>query len=150
MVEASRRASRRGPPDALFVVAAAESLPVELHGFADELTIHFPWGSLLRGVLAADPEIVRNLISVTRPGAVTSMLLSVTDRDRGLEPIRADGLKAMAARLADYGLEAIETRRAMAEDVAAAHSSWAKRLGAGARRVAWLVKLIRASPSPPE
>ena len=41
-------------PNALFVVAAAERVPAELHGLADELTILFPWGSLLRGALALD------------------------------------------------------------------------------------------------
>jgi 16S rRNA (adenine(1408)-N(1))-methyltransferase len=46
MANASRRAAgspkRGGLPNALFVVAAAEALPAELHGTADVLTAHFP------------------------------------------------------------------------------------------------------------
>jgi 16S rRNA (adenine(1408)-N(1))-methyltransferase len=46
MVPASRRAAakpeRGGLPNALFVVAAAEALPVELTGVANLLTAYFP------------------------------------------------------------------------------------------------------------
>jgi 16S rRNA (adenine(1408)-N(1))-methyltransferase len=62
MAEASRRAARRpdrgGLPNALFVVAAAEALPPELDGLADLVTVHFPWASLLRGLLTADPAVL--------------------------------------------------------------------------------------------
>ena len=58
MAEASRRAARPaargGVSNALFVVAAAERPPMELLAIADELTINFPWGSLLRGALGID------------------------------------------------------------------------------------------------
>lgn len=86
MVESSRRAARsakrgRGP-NALFVVAAAEALPPELDGRADALTIHFPWGSLLRGLLDADDAIVSGIARVMRPEAMATILLSVTERDR--------------------------------------------------------------------
>ena len=47
MQAASRRAARRGAlPNALFAMAAAERPP--LTGFADEITVNFPWASLLR------------------------------------------------------------------------------------------------------
>lgn len=150
MIDASRRASRPerrgGRANALFVVAAAEALPVELHGFANELTIHFPWGSLLRGLLLADPAIMRNLVAITRPGAVISLLLSVTEHDRaqGLQPITAAGIDGLGRRYAECGLTVIEARPATREDVVAVHSSWAKRLGAGAHRATWLVRMSRA------
>src|SRR4026207_1751541 len=48
---APRPRARGGRPNLLFVAAAAESLPPELLGLADEVRILFPWGSLLRGVL---------------------------------------------------------------------------------------------------
>ena len=90
MVEASRRAGRParrgGLPNARFVVAAAEALPPELDGCADELTIHFPWGSLLRGLLDAEPAIVSGIARIARPGAVVTILLSVTEHDRAIGP----------------------------------------------------------------
>ena len=149
MVEASRRAARAtrrgGLPNALFVVAAAEALPTELDGRADALTVHFPWGSLLRGLLEADPAVVAGMARVTRPGATVTLLLSVTERDRSIGHTSLDELRfdALAPCYAAYGLRLREARRASVEQVAQAHSSWAKRLGAGISRPVWFVRLER-------
>src|SRR5207249_2947150 len=43
--------SRTAPSNALYVIADAGSLPRELYGLASRITINFPWGSLLRGLL---------------------------------------------------------------------------------------------------
>ncbi|MGH9970191.1 MAG: methyltransferase domain-containing protein [Pyrinomonadaceae bacterium] len=45
-----RRPAKGGLPNALFLQAAVEDLPGELDGVADEVHIHFPWGSLLGAV----------------------------------------------------------------------------------------------------
>jgi len=146
MTAASRRAaakpSRGGLPNALFVVAAAEALPAELDGMADLVTVHFPWGSLMRGLLAADPATMTGLTWVLRPGATLQLLLSSTVRDRGagVPPIQAATLHALAESYAAWGLAVTEARPATAADVAAAHSTWGKRLGAGALRPAWLLR----------
>ena len=147
MVEASRRAMRParrgGLGNALFVAAAAESLPAELDGSADALTIQFPWGSLLRGVLRADPVLADGLVRVTRPCALVSILVSVTERDQAVEtgPLDEQVIVALADRYATLGLAPIERRRAGPDDLARAHSSWAKRLGAG--RDVWCLRLQR-------
>ena len=150
MAEASRRAARRpergGLPNALFVVAAAEALPRELDGLADRVTVHFPWGSLLRGLVAADPAVMGGLVRVLRPGATLSMLLSSTARDRGagVEPIGEQTLAAMADAYAGHGLTVTSVRPATPADVAATRSTWGRRLGAGTRRPAWLLEAKRA------
>jgi 16S rRNA (adenine(1408)-N(1))-methyltransferase len=146
MMTASRQAaakpSRGGLPNALFVVAAAEALPAELDGLADLVTVHFPWGSLLRGLLGADPATMTGLTRVLRPGATLQMLLSSTARDRGagVEPIQAATLPALVDSYATWGLAVTAPRPATVADVAAAHSTWGKRLGAGTRRPAWLLR----------
>jgi 16S rRNA (adenine(1408)-N(1))-methyltransferase len=146
MATASRRAaarpSRGGLPNALFVVAAAEALPTELDGVADLVTVHFPWGSLLRGLLGADPATMSSLTRMLRPGATLRLLVSSTVRDggAGVPPIQPAALHALAASYATWGLTVTEARPATSTDVAAAHSSWGKRLGAGTRRPAWLVR----------
>jgi 16S rRNA (adenine(1408)-N(1))-methyltransferase len=126
MATASRRAaaksSRGGLPNALFVVAAAEALPPELDDLADWVTVHFPWGSPLRGLLAADPAILGGLARVMHPGATLSMLVSSTARDRG-GPIGERILAALAVDYALHGLELARVRPATAADVAAAHST---------------------------
>jgi 16S rRNA (adenine(1408)-N(1))-methyltransferase len=152
MTAASRRAaarpSRGGLPNALFVVAAAEAMPAELDGVADLVTVHFPWGSLLRGLLGADQATMTGLTRVLRPGASLQLLVSSTDHDRGagVAPLRAATLRALAASYGAWGLAVTELRPATVADVAAAHSSWAKRLGAGTRRPAWLLRAQLASP----
>jgi 16S rRNA (adenine(1408)-N(1))-methyltransferase len=146
MAEASRRAGRRpergGLPNALFVVAAAEALPPELAGLAGLVTVHFPWGSLLRGLLAADPAILAGLVRVMRPGATLSVLLSVTGRDHGTGagPVGERTLADLAAPYCRHGLTVTRVRPATAADVAAGRSTWGKRLGAGTRRPAWLLE----------
>lgn len=144
MMEASRRAVRGGVPNALFAVAAAESFPAELARFADEVTVHFPWGSLLSGLLTADPGILGGVAAVTRPGATVTLLLSVTDHDRlGLRPITAEMLTDLACRYAELGLEMTNARPATVEEVTASRSTWAKRLGVGTKRPAWLLRFER-------
>ena len=135
MAEASRRAARRpergGLPNALFVVAAAEALPAELDGLADLVTVHFPWGSLLRGLLAADPAVLDGLAGMLRPGATLSMLVSSTARDScaGVGPIDQRSLAGLTGAYHRHGLAVTRARPATPEDVAASRSTWGKRLG---------------------
>src|SRR6476469_7794295 len=49
-----RAAARRAPANAGYLVAGAYALPPELHGLATHLTINFPWGDLLTGLLRQD------------------------------------------------------------------------------------------------
>ena len=56
--------SRRAPPNALFIIANAYSLPLELEPIATQVTINFPWGSLLKGLLNDEPDLLDNLIRI--------------------------------------------------------------------------------------
>ena len=142
------RPGRRGAlANARFVVAAAEALPRELDGIVDELTVHFPWGSLLRGLLGPEGCVLAGLARLLRPGRCATALLSLTPRDRrtDLPPLGS----ALAARLAGpyavHGLRLVDWRPASAAEVAAAHSTWAKRLGAGRARPVWRLQVLRTS-----
>jgi hypothetical protein len=152
MADASRRASRRGPANALFVVAAAEQIPPELRGVADELTIDFPWGSLLRGALALDDaaEAARGIASMLAPAGLATAIVSIEDRDGlGLPRLDADGAcEALRDRWLAAGLEVCDLRRATADEIAATSSSWARRLGAGRDRLAWRHEHRRAAGQP--
>lgn len=136
MVQASGRAARKlALPNALFVVAGAESMPCELEGIADEVVVQFPWGSLLRAILAGDGSAIAHL---TRPGATTRLLVSVTERD-GLP--RVD-VESIACGMAQHGLRLANAHPATDADLALSHSTWAKRLGAGTGRPAWRIDLV--------
>ncbi len=55
--KAAKKPAKGGAPNALFVQAAIEDLPKELISVADEVHIHFPWGSLLRSVVLGDAAL---------------------------------------------------------------------------------------------
>src|SRR4030088_863827 len=104
MAEASRRAARGirrgGLANAQFVVASAESLPLEISGVATSLTVHFPWGSLLNGLISADPAMLAGLVRMALPGATLTLLLSVTERDQvdGMKRFDGDAVERMHRR----------------------------------------------------
>jgi 16S rRNA (adenine(1408)-N(1))-methyltransferase len=132
MADASRRAAKRNAlPNALFAVAAAERPPEALRALAQSLTITFPWGSLLRGVLGYDDAVLAGVAALLAPDASARALVSVVPRD-GVPPIPA--ADRLGAAYAAHGLALRETRQATGEEVAASGSSWAKRLRAGAAR----------------
>jgi len=56
-----RANSSRRLPNALFVIASAQSLPKELNGLISHITINFPWGSLLESLLTGDARLMDNL-----------------------------------------------------------------------------------------
>lgn len=60
----------------LFVIASAQDLPCELEGLFSQVTINFPWGSLLESLLSGDPKLVRSLKSVSRPRAGLDLRLN--------------------------------------------------------------------------
>ena len=53
-------------PNALFVIAGAQALPLELKGLVSRITINFPWGSLLESLLNNDASLINGLVSITR------------------------------------------------------------------------------------
>ena len=57
-MKATRKPAKGGLPNAMFVQAAVEDLPAELDGVADEIHIHFPWGSLLRAFASGDSDVL--------------------------------------------------------------------------------------------
>jgi 16S rRNA (adenine(1408)-N(1))-methyltransferase len=109
---------------------------------AQELTVHFPWGSLLRGVVGRDDAVLAGIARLLTPGAAGLVLLSVVARD-GVPAVPSLG--ALSTVYERHGLELVEARPATRDEVAGSHSSWAKRLRAGTARPVTLLRL-RARP----
>jgi 16S rRNA (adenine(1408)-N(1))-methyltransferase len=141
MAESSRRTvgagGRRALPNAAFVVAAAERPPSEIAGCASLVTVHFPWGSLLRGVLGIDEAALRGLVSLLAHGGRLEALVSLTARDASssrVDPSRLAHADAIAQAWAGTGLDLLDCRPATPEEVAGSGSSWSRRLGRDVRR----------------
>ncbi len=74
--EGLRAASRAAPPNALYVIANALALPRELGGLATAITVNFPWGSLLAGLLEGEFALLDGLRGVARPNATLEVRLN--------------------------------------------------------------------------
>jgi hypothetical protein len=146
MAAASRRAARAaakgGLPNALFVVAAAERLPDALQGIADELTIQFPWGSLLRGALALDGAAAAGIAALLASEGTATVTFSIEDRDR-LHLPTVDATE-LARRWCTFGLDVCGFRDATPGELRAMPSTWGRRLAAGQGRRAWRLHLARS------
>ncbi len=147
MAESSRRAARRGPANAIFLVAGAETLAcTPLVGRVDTVTVNFPWGSLLRGVLGLEPAALHGVAALVAPGGRLDVLASVVPSDHviGIATLDAGWESAICRAWADAGLHLVSMRRATRDEIADSRSSWARRLDAvGDTRPVWRLELCR-------
>ena len=137
-----RKPAKGGAPNVLFIQAAVEDLPSELDGVADELHVHFPWGSLLRAVATGDVVVLRNLRRICSTGALLEIVI-------GLDPVRDRaemerlGLTELSLEFVDRelipnyaaaGFQTIERGVFTASEWPDLNTSWAKRLEGNERR----------------
>ena len=138
-----RKPAKGGAPNALFIQAAVEDLPAELDGVADELHVHFPWGSLLRAVATGDVVVLRNLRRICAAGAVLEVVLGLdpardqSEIDRlGLAPITLEYIdQTLVPQYAAAGFEVTERGIIPASEWPEFNTSWAKRLLQNEQRV---------------
>jgi 16S rRNA (adenine(1408)-N(1))-methyltransferase len=147
MNEASRRASRRGPANVLFLAAGAESLAgTVLAGSVDVMTVSFPWGSLLRGVLGLDAAALAGIAALVARGGRVEVLVSVVPSDsvEGISSLDATCEPEIRRAWSAVGLVLVAMRPASTAEIAASGSSWASRLRATRdARPVWRLELCR-------
>ena len=143
-----RKPSKGGLPNVLFLQARVEDLPEELNGVADEIHVHFPWGSLLGAVATGEETILRNLRRVCASEALLEVVIGVDpERDRaeierlGLVPLTREFIQTtLIPKYKAAGLQIVEYGEVAAPDWARLKTSWAKRLqGNAARSVVYLI-----------
>ena len=123
-------------------------LPPELNAVADEVHVHFPWGSLLRAVATGDVAVLQKLRRICAPGALLEVVIGLdpardqTEIDRlGLTPLSIDFLdNQLAANYQAAGFETIERGIIAASEWPEFNTSWAKRLhGNEQRNITYLI-----------
>ena len=117
-----------------------EGLPLE--SIADEVTIHFPWGSLLRGALAEDEDVFDAICRLPRAGGALTIMWSITERD-GRPPLTEVDMARVRRAYRARGFALESDRAVVRADVAAARSTWGKRLDVGGRRTGHVLRFIR-------
>lgn len=151
LVKSSMRATRKpakgGLPNAMFVQASVEFLPEEFEGVADEIHIHFPWGSLLGAAAAGDAEILASLRRIAAEDCLLEIVIGVdAQRDRGeLERLGVPELSTgflesvSIPRYSHAGFRKIECRELTSGEWKGFKTSWARKLsGSDSRRVFYL------------
>jgi len=143
LIEASLKARKKpnkgGVPNALFVLCAVEALPEDLVHFADEITINYPWGSLLAAIVKPDVEVLKKIVRLAKPGAYVRIVLnwSVLENheycDRlGLPNLTLADMKTkVRAAYCELGL-LVEKYELSENEVAT--TTWGKRLVKGSNR----------------
>lgn len=142
-----RKPAKGGLPNAMFVQSAIEDLPAELDGVADEVHVHFPWGSLLQAVATGERAALENLRRICAPDALLEVVIGIDpERDRtevdrlGLPSLSTEFIDSvLAPRYREAGFEVIERGELSRSDWAHLQTSWAKRLSSGANRTVFYI-----------
>ena len=145
-----RKPKKGGAPNVLFIQAAVEDLPAELDGVANEVHVHFPWGSLLRAVAVGDLPVLRNLRRICAPDALLEVVIGI-DPVRDVSEIERLGITPLTLEFIDQVLvqnyaaarfEIIE--RGILTSSQSIGTSWARRLQFNEqRRITYLLSLAQ-------
>lgn len=122
--------SRSAPDNALFVIANAGQLPEMLHATASRVTINFPWGSLLDGLLDAGSPVLNGIVATCLPGALIDVRLNggaLAEAGWSLK----DGARQVRDSLAHAGFDMLRSVSLDAPALRGLSTSWAKRLAFG-------------------
>lgn len=144
--QARRKPQRGGAANALFLVAAAEALPEALSGVADEIAINYPWGSLLRMVVAPEEAALARIAAIGKPGASLTILLTYSIfedpdylRRLAMPPFdEAAVAERLAPAYARAGI-AIERHGIVGADEIPHRTRWGRKLTAGSGRTTYLI-----------
>jgi 16S rRNA (adenine(1408)-N(1))-methyltransferase len=153
-MKATRKPAKGGLPNVLFVQAAVEDLPGEFDGAADEIHIHFPWGSLLQAVVLGDEAVLRSLRRISAPGCLLEIVIGIDPvRDKteiarlGLPSLTEDYLTGeLIPKYLAVGFELVDFGTMDAGEWSKFETSWARKLQGGeGRRVIYLLVIARAT-----
>jgi 16S rRNA (adenine(1408)-N(1))-methyltransferase len=141
-----RKASRKAPSNALYVIANALALPKEeLDGMASKVTINFPWGSLLTGLLNGEPVLLEGLLAISRPGATLEVRLNAGALAEAGYTLESGGARIRQA-LHEGGFEvAGDLLRLDARQLRQCPTTWAKRLAYGRDPRAAFLRAMRTA-----
>ncbi|HEY8562229.1 MAG TPA: class I SAM-dependent methyltransferase [Pyrinomonadaceae bacterium] len=135
-MKATRKPAKGGLANVLFIQAAIENLPAELNDTANEIHIHFPWGSLLRAVATGDEHALFSLRRICAPECALEIIVGI-DEARDRTEIERLGIPNLSDRylretlIPKYeraGFETLEFGFLAAGEWSRLETSWARRL----------------------
>ena len=146
-MRATRKTAKGGLANAMFVQAAVEDLPEEFDSVADEIHIHFPWGSLLKAVATGKADVLASLKRIAAPDGLLEIVLGIDpERDRteldrlGIPELTPITLHSyLIPKYIAAGFTFVEARTLTQAEWSKLETSWARKLqGSSERRVTFL------------
>ena len=147
-MKATRKPAKGGLPNVLFIQAAIENLPEELNAAANEIHIHFPWGSLLRAVALGDENVLRGLRRVCAPECLLEIIIGIDkERDKSeierleLPELSFDYLESiLIPKYEASGFKILKKDALTSAEWSKLETSWARKLQGGLdRKVIYLI-----------
>lgn len=136
-----RETSRKALPNALYLLGNAEVLPPELNDIANLVTINFPWGSLLAGLLEPHSEVIAGLVRLAKPGAWLEIRLNSSAlREAGWS--LAEGGAKLQRALGAAGFRVEQVLKLDAQALRTCPTTWAKRMAYGRDPYALYLKAL--------
>ena len=137
-----RKPTKGGAPNVLFIQSAIEDLPDELNGVANEVHVHFPWGSLLRAVATGEVALLQSLRRICAEGALLEVVIGIDPvRDKSelerldVQPLTLEVVDTeLIPNYAAAGFEIVERGIIAASEWPEFETSWAKRLQGNEQR----------------
>ena len=137
-----RKPAKGGAPNVLFIQSAIEDLPEELNGVANEVHVHFPWGSLLRAVATGERALLQNVRRICAEDALLEVVIGIDPvRDKselerlGVQPLTLETIDTvLGPNYAAAGFEIIERGIIAPSEWPTLETSWAKRLQGNEQR----------------
>ena len=141
-VKMAKKPEKGGLDNALLVISTAENLPSELYGIADRVTVLFPWGVLLEGIVKPEEEFINAVKKAAKPGAEFEFITTYSANCeenmmeiRGMPELSIDYFNGeYKDKLNKCGLTVNNTELLDNEFVKGFDSKWARRLAFGRKR----------------
>jgi 16S rRNA (adenine(1408)-N(1))-methyltransferase len=147
----TRKPSKGGASNAMFVQAPVEDLPDEFANIASEIHIQFPWGSLLKAVTTGDSHVLSSLRRIAAESCSLRIVIGIdpardkSEVDRlGIPALATDTLRSfLIPKYAGVGFKVPEIRILDAKEWSALESTWAKKLQGSRSRTVLSLRFTR-------
>lgn len=141
-VKLCKKPAKGGLENVLLVPATAEAMPDLLEGVAQKVTVLFPWGTLLEGVVKPVDAILDAVVKAAENGAAFEFITTYSDRceentieSRGLPTLSLEYFNGEYRNtLLAHGLAVTAVELLDNDYVKGFDSLWAKRLAFGRMR----------------
>lgn len=132
----TKKPAKGGLSNIIYLKASAEELPSELENLVDEVHIHFPWGSLIEGLVKADSQILNQIKMIMKDTAELHIQLTYDDKyeesyrnERQMPDLSIDYIQEeLAKKYKEFGFYLLYTYTLIDLEKKQIDSPWGKKI----------------------